>query len=658
MRRRLGSTRCRIDLSRFPRRRCTAGVTPIAPLPRLSAELAAQCPGARGPEVWVKRDDLLGLFPGGNKTRKLEFLVADALAAGADTLVTCGAPQSNRCRITLAAAVKEGLKCRFVIEERVAGSYSPTGGGNHFMLRLFGVEAITVVPAGSDMAAAMQQVADALAREGRKAYVIPGGGSNALGGLGYVACAQELQQQGFKLGIGFDRVVLGSGSSGTHGGLLAGFLGNGIRTPIVGIGVSRDPEQQEPLVHAEAQAVADLLGLQVPVPREAVQTVGGYWQPKYSVPNPTMVEAVQWLARSEALLLDPVYTGKTMAGLIGLARDGFFAAGERVLFLDTGGLPAPFACQDVVPGDAPAGGHARGQPQVVRDPRPVVAALCLDARLDRDEQGARRLDGRRRERLRVEQRARHQARIAQPGTDFGRAVQALDMLRIGRGALRAAYDPHAGDDLARARRDPNALPDAALRQAQPTRTARPEATCRRRGEEVEHRVSARPQQRGDRAQQASQLGRIAQVVQGVEVGRDQVEAPGQRQLAQVLLHEADAARAAGSSRHREHRRRVVDAQHAGSVALREMAGEQARAAAQVERVAKAQTVARHQRVEGEPQRAEEGAADGLVVQRCECRVGGSRRRRDRTAFHAGRSRQAPTSPASAAWPLTRSAKAS
>ncbi|MBN8510256.1 MAG: D-cysteine desulfhydrase [Burkholderiales bacterium] len=342
-----------MDLSRFPRRRYTEGATPLEPLPRFSAELAAQCPGGRGPEVWVKRDDLLGLFPGGNKTRKLEFLVADALAQGADTLVTCGAPQSNHCRITLAAAVKEGLKCRFVIEERVPGSYSPTGGGNHFMFRLLGVEAITVVPAGSDMAAAMQQVADALAREGRKAYVIPGGGSNALGGLGYVACAQELLQQGFERSIGFDRIVVGSGSSGTHGGLLAGFLGNRVRTPIVGIGVSRDPAEQEPLVHREAQAVADLLGLDLQVPRAAVKTIGGYWQPKYSLPNPMMVEAVQWLARCEALLLDPVYTGKTMAGLIGLARAGFFVPGERLLYLHTGGLPSLFAYQDVVLGDTP-----------------------------------------------------------------------------------------------------------------------------------------------------------------------------------------------------------------------------------------------------------------------------------------------------------------
>lgn len=247
-----------MDLSKFPRRCYTPFATPIEPLPRFSAALAATCPGGQGPEVWIKRDDMLGLFPGGNKTRKLEFLAADALAQGADTLITCGAPQSNHCRITLAAAVKEGLHCRFVIEERVPGSYDEQASGNHFMFRLLGVEAITVVPGGSNMAAAMQAVADALRAQGRRPYIIPGGGSNAIGGLGYVSCAQEMQQQFFEMGQRFDRIVVGSGSSGTHGGLVAGFLGNHIDIPIVGIGVSRDPADQQPLVLKEAQAVADL----------------------------------------------------------------------------------------------------------------------------------------------------------------------------------------------------------------------------------------------------------------------------------------------------------------------------------------------------------------------------------------------------------------
>ena len=163
-----------MDLSRFPRRRYTAGPTPLEFLPRFSAALAATCPGGEGPAVWIKRDDMLGLFPGGNKTRKLEFLVADAMAQGVDTLITCGAPQSNHCRITLAAAAREGLRCRFLIEERVPGSYSATASGNHFLFGLMGVESIPVVPAGSDIAAAMQQQADALRDLGRRGYIIPG----------------------------------------------------------------------------------------------------------------------------------------------------------------------------------------------------------------------------------------------------------------------------------------------------------------------------------------------------------------------------------------------------------------------------------------------------------------------------------------------------
>ena len=245
-----------VDLSRFPRRRYTHGATPIEFLPNLTKAVG-------GPKIWIKRDDQLGLTPGGNKTRKLEFLVADALEKGCDTLITCGAPQSNHCRITLSAALKEGLKCRFVIEERVPGSYSEHNSGNNFLFQLMGVEEITVTPGGSDLAAEMQKIADSLAAEGRKGYVIPGGGSNALGGLGYVAGAQEIQQQLFEQSLPIDRVVLGSGSSGTHGGMVAGFLANHLNIALTGVGVSRDPADQAPLVLREAQAVCDLLELGV-----------------------------------------------------------------------------------------------------------------------------------------------------------------------------------------------------------------------------------------------------------------------------------------------------------------------------------------------------------------------------------------------------------
>lgn len=163
-----------MNLTRFPRRRYTPCPTPIEPLTRLSRELG-------GPEIWIKRDDLLGLAGGGNKTRKLEFLVADAMAKGFDTLVTTGAIQSNHCRLTAAAAAKEGLKCRLVLEQRVAGSYDAKASGNNLLFDLLGVEVVQVVEADADLAAAMQAIVDDLAKKGRKGYVIPGGGSNALG---------------------------------------------------------------------------------------------------------------------------------------------------------------------------------------------------------------------------------------------------------------------------------------------------------------------------------------------------------------------------------------------------------------------------------------------------------------------------------------------
>ena len=325
-----------MNLAQFPRRRYTEGETPLELLPRFTQALG-------GPNIYIKRDDLLGLTAGGNKTRKLEFLVADALAEGADTLITCGAVQSNHCRLTLAAAVKEGLKCRLVLEERVAGSYNPDASGNNFLFRLLGVEKIETVPGGSDMAAAMQKVADDLAAEGRKGYIIPGGGSNPIGATGYVACAQEIQNQLFEKGIGIDRLVVASGSTGTHAGLLTGFCGCNMNIPIVGIGVSRDPQEQDPMVHRLAQETAARVGIKQDISREAVITFGDYWRPQYSVPNRGMVEAVTLMARTEGILLDPVYTGKAMAGLIGLSRKGYFKKDENVLFIHTGGSPGLYA---------------------------------------------------------------------------------------------------------------------------------------------------------------------------------------------------------------------------------------------------------------------------------------------------------------------------
>ena len=322
-----------MNLAKFPRRRYTAGHTPIEKLGRLSEKLG-------GPAIYMKRDDLLGLAGGGNKTRKLEFLVADALTQGADTLITCGAVQSNHCRLTLAAAVKEGLKCRLVLEERVPGSYNPEAGGNNFLFRLLGVEKVQVVPGGSDMMHAMQEAADQVAAEGRKAYVIPGGGSNPIGATGYVACAEEILGQMFEQKLQFDRVICASGSTGTHAGLITGFFGTNSNLPVIGINVSRPKARQEELVYDLAKQTAAHVGIDSEIPRETVLCFGEYVGPGYSLPTDEMAEAVRMLARLEGILMDPVYTGKAMAGLVDLVRKGYFGKEEKVLFIHTGGWPA------------------------------------------------------------------------------------------------------------------------------------------------------------------------------------------------------------------------------------------------------------------------------------------------------------------------------
>jgi len=332
-----------MNLAKFPRRRYTEGRTPIEKLSRLSEELA-------GPTIYIKRDDLLGLAGGGNKTRKLEFLVAEALDQGADTLITCGAVQSNHCRLTLAAAVKEGLKCRLILEERVPGSYNPQSAGNNFLFRLMGVEKIKVAPGGSDMMAAMQAAAAEVASEDRQAYVIPGGGSTPVGATGYVACAEEILAQTFDLGINIDRVVCASGSAGTHAGLVTGFHGNNSNIPVIGINVSRPRDEQEQLVYELVKQTADYVGVNSDISEEAVRCYDEYVGPGYSLPTPEMAEAVRMLAGLEGVLIDPVYTGKAMAGLIDLVRKDLFDKKENILFLHTGGSPALYVYMEEILG--------------------------------------------------------------------------------------------------------------------------------------------------------------------------------------------------------------------------------------------------------------------------------------------------------------------
>jgi D-cysteine desulfhydrase len=330
-----------MQLARIPRRRYTSGWTPIEFLPRLTEHLG-------GPNIYIKRDDLLGLSAGGNKTRKLEFLMADALAQGSDTIITTGAVQSNHCRLTLSAAVKEGLKCRLLLEERVEGSYDEDASGNNLLFRLLGAESIEVVPGGTDLNERMQKMADEVAAGGGKPYIVPGGGSNALGALGYVSCAEEILAQTFDMSLRIDHVVCSSGSGGTHAGLVAGFSGNQSGIPVTGISVRAEKAPQEAKLHELSNATARLAGAEREVPRDEFKVVDSYVGPGYSLPTAEMTAAIQMFARLEGILLDPVYTGKTAAGLIGLSQQGYFPADSNVLFVHTGGSPALYAYVEAV----------------------------------------------------------------------------------------------------------------------------------------------------------------------------------------------------------------------------------------------------------------------------------------------------------------------
>lgn len=328
-----------MNLAKFPRRGYLDGPTPLEAAPNFSKALGGKV------NIYIKRDDMLPGAAGGNKTRKLDFSIADAMNKGADTIITCGAVQSNHCRLTLAWSVKEGLDCHLVLEERVKGSYNPDASGNNFLFQLLGAKSVTVVPGGSDMLAAMNDVAEKVKKEGRKPYIIPGGASNAIGATGYVACAQEILQQTFDMGLRIDNIVVPSGSAGTHAGMVVGMMGCNANIPIYGINVSRPREKQEPIVKKLADETSALVG-GCAIPDCAVDCNGDYVGEGYSRVTESMVEAVKLLARTEGILLDPVYSGKAMAGMIDYVRKGKFESGSNLLFLHTGGSAVLYAYMD------------------------------------------------------------------------------------------------------------------------------------------------------------------------------------------------------------------------------------------------------------------------------------------------------------------------
>mgnify|MGYP000032387481 CR=1 FL=1 len=322
-----------MHLGHLPRVPLAVRPTPLQEAPRLSAYLD-------GPRILIKRDDLTGLALGGNKARKLEFLLGEARARGADAVITVGAPQSNHARMTAAACRLLGLEAYLVL----GGDPPEEVQGNLLLDHLFGAE-VRLIQSTDDYI--LMGVVEDLARElrgrGRHPYVIPRGGSTGLGAVAYLEAGMEAFAQLNALGVRLDAIVTTSTSGGTHAGLLAAtrFAHAGI--PVVGISAGPPAETVARRVSAIVRELADLLRADLAVQGEDVVVHDAYVGEGYGLPTPATVEAIKLVARTEGVLLDPVYTGKGMAGLIDLVRRGSFTRGQTVLFWHTGGQPALFA---------------------------------------------------------------------------------------------------------------------------------------------------------------------------------------------------------------------------------------------------------------------------------------------------------------------------
>ena len=328
-------------VSGFPRVALAHLPTRLEFLPRLTEHLG-------GPEIWVKRDDCTGLATGGNKTRKLEFSMGEALEQGADTIITVGAVQSNHVRQTAAAACKLGMRCEVLLEHRVGDPGNLyLNSGNVLLDRIFGAN-LREYEKGADLDAAMQEVAGEVRAAGGTPYIIPGGASNPVGALGYVGCAEELLQQCEQQDVVFNHAVLASGSAGTHAGFAVGLRASGSELPVLGIGVNVPRESQEAKVWELAQETAAYIDRPGCVARKDIVADCDYVGPGYGEPTDAMNEAVLLLARREGLLFDPVYSGKALAGMIDYIRKGRFTAGQKLVFLHTGGVAGLFAYADIL----------------------------------------------------------------------------------------------------------------------------------------------------------------------------------------------------------------------------------------------------------------------------------------------------------------------
>ena len=324
-----------MHFSRFPRVHLAHLPTALEPMDRLSEALG-------GPRLWIKRDDCTGLSTGGNKTRKLEFLMAEASAQGADLVMTQGATQSNHARQTAAFAARMGMACHILLEDRT-GLKDPNynNNGNVFLNYLHGATA-EMRSGGLDMNAEMEAVAETFRAKGRSVYTIPGGGSNATGALGYANAAMEIVQQANAVGLKIDRIVHATGSAGTQAGLVVGLKAINAKIPLLGIGVRAPKATQEENVYNLAIATAEKLGCPGVVSRGDIVANTDYVGEGYGIPTPECLQAIEMFARLEGILLDPVYSGKGAAGLIDLIGSGEFSHDENVVFLHTGGAAALF----------------------------------------------------------------------------------------------------------------------------------------------------------------------------------------------------------------------------------------------------------------------------------------------------------------------------
>ena len=325
-------------LSKFEKYPLTFGPTPIEPLPRLSEALGNEI------EIWAKREDCnSGLALGGNKLRKLEYIVPDVIASGADTLVSIGGVQSNHTRLVAAVAAKIGMKCRLVQESWVPHEdavYDRVG--NILLTRLMGADS-RIVDDGFDIGIrqswedAMQDVRD----NGGVPYGIPAGASvHKFGCLGYVGFAEEVRAQEKELGFSFDYIIVCVVTGSTQGGMVVGFKADGRSDKVIGIDASGTLDQTHAQVLDIAQKTAELIGLEHEITAEDVHINPDYAYPAYGVPSHETNEAIRLAAQTEAMITDPVYEGKSMQGLIDLTRKGFFPKGSRVLYAHLGGAPA------------------------------------------------------------------------------------------------------------------------------------------------------------------------------------------------------------------------------------------------------------------------------------------------------------------------------